>query len=127
MDRDLAQFPNDDNGDVLWQMYEDGDDLTEIHEIEFTLVFQEQRQAELCALHLLHEEQRISLYADENADSGIMEWLLVVYIHMEPEHEDITDIEGWFTQIASDYAGEYDGWGCMAYVYDEDDENLTEA
>ncbi|HHP8720457.1 TPA: ribonuclease E inhibitor RraB, partial [Acinetobacter baumannii] len=34
MNRDYEQFPDDDNGNVLWQMVEDGDDLTELHEIE---------------------------------------------------------------------------------------------
>ena len=34
-ERDLELFPNDDNGDVLWQMAQDGDDLTEAHEIEY--------------------------------------------------------------------------------------------
>lgn len=27
MSRDYEQFPDDDNGNVLWQMHEDGDDL----------------------------------------------------------------------------------------------------
>ncbi len=39
MTRDYEQFPDDDNGNVLWQMAEDGDDLTELHEIEFQLHF----------------------------------------------------------------------------------------
>lgn len=124
MIRDLEKFPNDDNGDVLWQMHEDGDDLSEVHEIEYTLVFTEQEKAEQCALHLLHEEQRISLYQDDNEETGSIEWILVVYIHMEPEHEDIVDLEQWLGKIAESFAGEYDGWGCMAYVYDaaEDEE-----
>ena len=37
MTRDYEQFPDDDNGNVLWQMAEDGDDLTELHEIEFSI------------------------------------------------------------------------------------------
>ena len=119
MTRDTALFPEDDNGDVLWQMQEDGDDLTEVHEIEFTLAFPSKQQAEQCALHLLHEEQRVSLHEDDNDEKQSSEWLVVVYIHMEPEYQDIVDLEQWFTKIAEQYQGEYDGWGCMAYVYDE--------
>ena len=119
MTRDTALFPEDDNGDVLWQMQEDGDDLTEVHEIEFTLAFQSKQHAEQCALHLLHEEQRVSLHEDDNDEKQSSEWLIVVYIHMEPEYQDIVDLEQWFTNIAEQYHGEYDGWGCMAYVYDE--------
>lgn len=40
MTRDFEQFPDDENGNVLWQMAEDGDDLTEAHEIEFSIAFQ---------------------------------------------------------------------------------------
>jgi regulator of RNase E activity RraB len=119
MTRDTTLFPEDDNGDVLWQMQEDGDDLTEVHEIEFTLAFPSKQQAEQCALHLLHEEQRVSLHEDDNDEKQSSEWLVVVYIHMEPEYQDIVDLEQWFTKIAEQYQGEYDGWGCMAYVYDE--------
>ena len=43
MTRDYEQFPDDDNGNVLWQMAEDGDDLTELHEIEFSIAFQDQK------------------------------------------------------------------------------------
>ena len=58
MTRDYEQFPDDDNGNVLWQMAEDGDDLTELHEIEFSIAFQDQKNAEQCALYLLYQEQK---------------------------------------------------------------------
>ena len=38
MTRDYQQFPDDENGDVLWQMYEDGNDLSDLHEVEFSIV-----------------------------------------------------------------------------------------
>ena len=130
MTRDYQQFPDDDNGNVLWQMREDGDDLAEAHEIEYSLAFQHEEKADQCALYLLKEEQKISLFEDE--ESG--EWIITIYVYMEPEYSDIVDLEEWFTKIASQFGGEYDGWGCMAYVYDDEDlegldlgdENLVE-
>jgi regulator of RNase E activity RraB len=119
MTRDFEQFPDDENGNVLWQMAEDGDDLTEAHEIEFSIAFQTQEQAEKCALYLLKEEQKISLFEDEEADT--LEWIITIYVYMEPDYSDIVDIEEWFTKIAEQHGGEYDGWGCMAYVYDDED------
>lgn len=119
MTRDFKQFPDDENGNVLWQMAEDGDDLTEAHEIEFSIAFQSQEDVEKCALYLLKEEQKISLFEDEEADS--LEWIITVYVYMEPEHSDIVDLEEWFTKIAEQHNGEYDGWGCMAYVYDDEE------
>lgn len=119
MSRDLDQFPNDDNGDVLWQMFQDGDDLSEPHEIEYSIAFSSKEKAEKCALFLLQEEQKISLFIDEESESA--EWIITIYVYMEPEYSDIVDLEEWFTKIANDYDGEYDGWGCMAYVYDDED------
>lgn len=119
MTRDLEKFPENDNGNLLWQMHEDGDDLDEIHEIEFSLYFKTQQLAEKCAIYLLHEEQKISLYLDEEIDPN--EWVITIYVNMYPEHEDIEDLEQWFTKIAEQHEGEYDGWGCTAYVFDAED------
>ena len=119
MSRDYQQFPDDDNGDVLWQMFQDGDDLSESHEIEYSIAFLSKDKAEKCALFLLQEEQKISLFVDEESESA--EWIITIYVYMEPEYEDIVDLEEWFTKIANDYDGEYDGWGCMAYVYDDEE------
>ena len=118
-ERDLELFPNDDNGDVLWQMAQDGDDLTEAHEIEYSIAFTDKAKAEQCALFLLHEEQKISLFIDEESEN--QEWIITIYVYMEPEYSDIVDLEEWFTKITNEHGGEYDGWGCMAYVYDDED------
>ena len=118
-ERDLELFPNDDNGDVLWQMAQDGDDLTEAHEIEYSIAFTDKAKAEQCALFLLNEEQKISLFIDEESEN--QEWIITIYVYMEPEYSDIVDLEEWFTIIANEHGGEYDGWGCMAYVYDDED------
>ena len=120
MSRDYQQFPDDDNGNVLWQMAEDGDDLTVAHEIEYSIAFKSEEQADQCALYLLKEEQKISLFEDTEGESS--EWIITIYVYMEPEHSDIVDLEEWFTKIAEQHGGEYDGWGCMAYVYDDEDE-----
>ena len=112
MTRDYELYPDDDNGNVLWQMAEDGDDLSEPHEIEYSIAFQEQSQAEKCALYLLQEEQKITLFVDEESD--VSEWIITIYVYMEPEYSDIVDLEQWFTKIAEQFGGEYDGWGCMA-------------
>ncbi|MCU4615053.1 ribonuclease E inhibitor RraB [Acinetobacter lwoffii] len=125
MSRDYNQFPDDENGNVLWQMHQDGDDLQEAHEIEFLIAFADEAQADRCALHLLKEEQKISLFQDEDSDT--LEWIITIYVYMEPAYEDIVDLEQWFSKIAAQFQGEYDGWGCMAYVYDDelDDEESS--
>ncbi|WP_180021358.1 ribonuclease E inhibitor RraB [Acinetobacter sp. YH16044] len=125
MTRDFKQFPDDDNGNVLWQMQQDGDDLSVPHEIEYSIAFSNEAQAEQCALYLLKEEQKISLFQDEESDRE--EWIITVYVYMEPDYEDIVDLEQWFIKIAEQHSGEYDGWGCMAYIYEDDDLDEDEA
>ena len=120
MTRNYTQFPNDDNGNVLWQMYEDGDDLSEAHDIEFSVAFTTQDAAEKFALYLLHQEQKVSLFEDDERSPS--EWIVTIYVHMEPEYTDITDLEEWLITLATRYGGEYDGWGCLSYVYDDEDE-----
>ncbi|WP_326518496.1 ribonuclease E inhibitor RraB [Acinetobacter sp. CAAS 2-6] len=119
MTRDYTQYPDDDNGNLLWEMYEDGDDLNEPHEIEFSIVFKTLELAEKCALHLLQQEQKISLFQETE---GSQLWVLNAHVNMIPEYQDIQDLEEWFTRIATEFQGEYDGWGCMTYLYDLDEE-----
>ena len=125
MTRNYELYPDADNGNVLWQMHTDGDDLTEPHEIEYSIAFKSEEQADQCALYLLKEEQKISVFEDTEGESS--EWIITIYVYMEPEHSDIVDLEEWFTKIAEQHGGEYDGWGCMAYVYDDEDEEDDEA
>lgn len=53
-------------------------------------------------------------------------WVLNIHVTMIPEYEDIEDLEQWFTRIGQEFNGDYDGWGCMSYLYEyeEDDEQL---
>src|SRR5690606_21025108 len=117
MSRDYNQFPDDENGNVLWQMHQDGDDLQEAHEIEFSLVLSDEEQADRCALYLLKEEQKISLFQDE--ESATLEWIITIYVYMEPTNEETLDREQWFSKIAPDIQDAYGGWRCMVYVYDD--------
>jgi hypothetical protein len=45
-DRDLTQFPLDDNGDVLWRMASHGDKLQQPRDVDFSVIFPGERQAE---------------------------------------------------------------------------------
>lgn len=117
MSRDYQKFPDDDNGNTLWQMHQDGDDFSEPHEIEFSLGFSDEITAERCALYLLHEEQKISLVPNPEQAN---ELILTIYISLQPNHADIVDLEAWLNKIATDFKAEYRGWGCMAYVFDDE-------
>ena len=124
MTRDYQQFPDDENGNLLWQMVEDGGDLTEPYEVEFSMAVEHKEQAEKCAVNLLHQEQKISLYQEDQHTDQENLWILNVHINMILEYQDVVDLEEWFTKIAKEFGGQYDGWGCMSYLfeYEEDEE-----
>lgn len=124
MTRDLERFPEDDNGNVLWQMHQDGDDLEEMHQIEFSIVFTDQQKLEQCALHLLHQEQKVSFFEEDEESASA--WVLSIHVEMIPDYVDILDLEEWVMNVAEQFGGEYDGWGCMAYVYDDEEEELED-
>ena len=117
MYRDYQKFPDDDNGNILWQMYQDGDDLKELHDIEFSLSFIDHEQAEYAALHLLREQQKLNLIFDQHLQPH--ECRLTVFVELQPEYQAIVDMEEWLQKVAEQFKGEYDGWGCMAYVFDD--------
>lgn len=61
------------------------------------------------------------LFQDDSVEPN--EWIITIFVTMEPEYSDIVDLEQWFSTIAEQFNGEYDGWGCMAYVFEEDEED----
>jgi hypothetical protein len=111
MKRDFTKFPEDDNGDVLWNMANDGDNLAVPREIDFSLVFPTEDAALKFAVHLLRNDQKVSFSAyEENKD---MPWQVQAHPVMEPTHENITGYEKQLGDDAVQFGGRNDGWGAM--------------
>ena len=72
MKRDYTAFPDDENGDVLWQMLEDGDDLSKPREVDFPVIFPTEDAALQFAVHLLRHAQKVSFSEYEEHDE--MPW-----------------------------------------------------
>jgi 23S rRNA U2552 (ribose-2'-O)-methylase RlmE/FtsJ len=68
MIRDLRQFPDDENGDVLWNMHSDGDNLTTPREVDFSVIFPNEEAALQFSVHMLKNEQKVSFKAYEGHD-----------------------------------------------------------
>jgi hypothetical protein len=103
------EFPDDENGDVLRRMYDDGDDLTQPRIIDFCFAFPERRQA-LAFAEIVDDrafEVCISYYEEREM------WEVIVKRHMIPTHRDITTLEMQLAVQAESVGGEPDGWGCM--------------
>lgn len=118
MIRDEVLFPHDENGNTLWHMYQEGADLNVIYEIEFSILFEDEQHTRHCALYLLQEEQKITLSEYEN-DEQELEWQIKIYVSMLPIYTEIIDLEAWFSKIAAQFRGQYEGWGCVVNMFDQ--------
>lgn len=111
MARDLKQFPDDENGDVLWNMHSDGDNLATPREVDFSVIFPTEEAALQFAVHMLKNEQKVSFSAYEGNDE--MPWQVQTHPVMEPNHENISGYESQLAEDAAKYGGRNDGWGAM--------------
>lgn len=110
MTRDPITFPDDENGDSLWQMAGEGDDLSIPREVDFAVIFPTEDAALSFAVHLLKNDLKVSFSPYEEHDE--LPWQVLVHPFMEPAHENISGFEGLLAEAASELGGRNDGWGC---------------
>ena len=112
MNRDLSEFPSDSTGDALWAMIQNGDDLTQSREIEFTVAFPTENEALSFGETLLFNRQKVLLCDAEDCDDYPFE--IVVFVELAATYKNITDYQELLAQYASPLNGLNDGWGCIA-------------
>lgn len=105
-----ATFPDDENGDVLRQMAEQGDNLEIPREIDFSVIFPTEEAALKFAVVLLRNGQKVSFSEYEEHDE--LPWQVQAHAYMVPSHENISGYEGLLGEEAAPFAGQNDGWGC---------------
>jgi len=105
-------FPNDETGQVLSEMYQSGIDLTQQHEVVFFHLFEQQQQAQAMAdfINDTLPEVKVSLQADETPNVWDVNCTLV----MLPSYEKILAEEMALEAIATKFSGYSDGWGIEA-------------
>ena len=112
MSRNYTQFPDDENGDVLWDMARDGDNLDKRREINFSVIFPGEDAAMAFALQLLRKGQKVSFGPYEGNEQ--LPWQVEVHPVLLPTHEAITHYENLLARDAEPLGGQNDGWGCFA-------------
>jgi hypothetical protein len=115
MIRDPAKFPSDENGEVLWRLAQNGDDLSIARDIDFSLDFQTEQSALDCGMFLFKAEFKIQL-DPPLADEPDSPWTVQVIPYMVPSHAEIGHLEGYLGDVARHYGGDCTGWGCMQQV-----------
>jgi hypothetical protein len=103
-------FPNDENGEVLRQMAEQGDDLSVPREIDFSVIFPSEDAALKFAVLLLRNGQKVSFSPYEEHDE--LPWQVQAHPLMVPTHENISGYEDLLGSEAAPFGGRNDGWGC---------------
>lgn len=106
----------EDNASVLRRMKDDGDDLTKARDIEFNHLFD--READAIAFE---NAVRSGGYSKVDHDfwREVGAWLTAVRVRMVPDLDGITLNERVLNEMARDFDGKPDGWGCMEVVDDE--------
>ena len=112
MNRDPQQFPDDDNGDTLWRMAEQGDDLSISREVDFSVIFPTEESALKFAVHLLRNEQKVSFAQYEGSTS--LPWQVQAHAMMLPTHKNISAFEALLERDSAPLGGRNDGWGCYS-------------
>ena len=108
--KDHVAFPDDENGDVLRQMAEQGDDLSIPREIDFSVIFPTEDAALRFAVLLLRNGQKVSFCEYEEDEER--PWQVQAHPFMVPSHENISGYESLLANEAEAFGGENDGWGC---------------
>jgi len=102
------EFPNDENGQVLRTMQEEGDDLSQARSIDFYFAFPLREVAEAFAADV---RKTMGLSAEAGPYEERKMWEATVKKNMVPTHAAITELEKALTTLAESYQGEADGWG----------------
>ncbi|GIU02038.1 ribonuclease E inhibitor RraB [Shewanella algidipiscicola] len=113
------QFPDDDNGKMLAAMAESGIDLSKALDVDFFLVFEDQRDAESAAEELAQSELEGEMELHLNDELG--KWELIVCINMVPEYDAIVSQELELNTFAAEFGGATDGWGVMQHQEGDDE------
>lgn len=105
-------FPDDENGQVLRQMSQDGDDLSKPREVTFNVVFKDEISANKFSGDIHYRGCHIKITKSNVVPER--PWDVAVIFNMIPSHSEISAIEKDLGSMASKYDGINDGWGCFS-------------
>jgi hypothetical protein len=112
MNRDYKQFPEDDNGEVLWELRCNGDALADSREIDFSAVFTDRKTAREFA-DSFSVGHRVDLERLEEKTDGGLEWHVIVYLDEVPVHSRICQFEALMEERAAKLGGRTLGWSAI--------------
>jgi hypothetical protein len=108
--REFSLFPRDENGDVLWGMHRNGDDLTKERKMDFFFIFPNkdlaQRFCERAKQYGFHTS--LSYFEEKHA------WDAECSVNLIPTHARVTSVESQLSHLPQQFGGKADGWGALS-------------
>lgn len=106
------QFPDDETGQLLKEMFDEGVDLSVAHTVDFFHLFEKQTDAEQMARAVKAEHSAVEVRVAEDEEiKGV--WEVVCSLSLPLDHLLITESEQTFEAFADKHNGYSDGWGVM--------------
>jgi len=104
-------FPDDKIGDALWQMQQDGGDLEQLREVEFSVLFPSKELALQFGQLLLENNQKLSFTPFQ--DNEALPWEITAYPEMPLTYENITAYQELLESSSAPLQGQFDGFYCL--------------
>ena len=101
-------FPDDENGNKLRRMYEDGEDLSQKRDIAFTVLLPDSDAVQEFGSYFYNLGLQVK--AKRNDSGSGLPWNVVVTVNMLPTYETITDFEQKVEKVVVPLGGRSEGW-----------------
>lgn len=111
MNRDLTLYPNDNIGDFLWETQQQGNDLDESREVEFSVLFPSQTLALQFGHLLLENNQKVSFIPFDGDEE--YPWEITAYPEMPLNYENISAYQTLLETSSEPLKGKFDGFYCL--------------
>lgn len=105
----VAPDVTDEDRLVLEQLQQHGADLSQSREVNHYLYVPTREAADALAAIVLNEGHEASVRESAGGDES-KPWLVVATSHTVVDPEGVAAARRVFTELASEYGGEYDGW-----------------
>ena len=105
-------FPDDETGQILAEMQQEGIDLSATHDVVFFHLFEKEANAQAMVDYIKENMKHVT--ANKHPDETPNVWDVDCTIQLVPSYEAIVKHETEFEALATKFSGYNDGWGVEA-------------
>ena len=105
------EFPSNASGQTLRRLLESGDDFSKLRDVDFSVIFRKEADANSFVSEFSNRSDSISLEYVEELEDRL--WDVTLTKNMSLSYASIVELENEINQISDRFDGCLDGWGCM--------------